>query len=384
MIQIYQPQLGKEELNAIKKIFKSNWIGKGKKNEEFLNAYRDIIIDGVFDGVAFTQPSKKQLTTVNCCTEGLFQSMDLFNIKEGDEVILPSIHWVGAANAIMYKKATPVFCDVDKRTLNATVEHIEEKITSKTKAVIALHYAGVPCDIKRIADLCKSKNIKLIEDNANSPFSSYNTQSTGTFGDLGIWSFDAMKIITAGDGGMIYSKDEQNIEKLNKMLYLGWDSSSSEKPVESKWWEYDVLVPGRRSIMNDIQSTIGLEQLKKSPTFISRRKEIHDTYSEKMSKIDWLDLPQPIKKGEKTSYYMYHIQTKDKNDRDSLARHLRKHGIYTAFRYYPLHKIKFYNSKFHLPNTNYAENHTLCIPLHQSLTDKEVKKVIKTIKSFKK
>ena len=384
MIQIYQPQLGKEELKAIEKIFKSNWIGKGKVTEEFLKHYRKIITSDCYDGMLFTQPNTNQLTTINCCTEGLFQSMDLFDIKEGDEVILPSIHWVGAGNAIMYKKATPVFCDVDKNTLNATVESIEKLITPKTKAVIILHYAGVPCDIVGISTLCKSKNIKLIEDNANSPFSKVYNQNTGTFGDLGIWSFDAMKIITAGDGGMIYSKDEELIEKLNKMTYLGWDSSSSEKPIESKWWEYNVLVPGRRSIMNDIQSSIGLEQLKKHRTFISRRKEVHEIYSEEMKDLDWLDLPKPIKKGYETSYYMYHVQTKNAEDRDNLARHLRKNEVYTAFRYYPLHKIDFYNSNAKLPNTDYAENHTLCIPLHQSLTNKDVDKVITTIKSFKK
>jgi dTDP-4-amino-4,6-dideoxygalactose transaminase len=383
MIQIYQPQVGKEELEAIKDVFESNWIGKGPITDQFIKEWQSRLISDTFEGVAFAQPHLNNLTTINCCTEGLFQAMDLFGIEEGDEVILPSIHWVGAGNAIMYKKAIPVFCDVDKRTLNVNVDYIKEKITDKTKAVIVLHYAGVPCDIESIAKLCKEKNIILIEDNANSPLSVINGQSTGTFGDLGIWSFDAMKVITAIDGGLIYAKDPKNIEKLNKITYLGWDSSSSEKSVESKWWAYDVLVPGRRSIMNDVQSAIGLEQLKKSDSFIETRKHIHDRYTEELSKLEWLDVPPKIKRWEKSSYYMYHIQTKDANDRDKLAKHLRSNNIYTAFRYYPLHLIEYYNSNSILPNTIYASNHTLCIPLHQSLTDSDVTKVIKTIKKFK-
>ena len=384
MIQIYQPQAGKEELKAIKNVFKSNWVGKGPITDKFIKEWQSRLISDKIDGIAFASPSVKQLITINSCTEGLFQAMDLFNIQEGDEVILPSIHWVGAGNAIMYKKATPIFCDVDKRTLNVTVKHIEEKITNKTKAVIVLHYAGIPCDIEEIARLCKQKNIILIEDNANSPLSVTNAQNTGTFGDLGIWSFDAMKVITAGDGGLIYAEDPKNIEKLKKMTYLGWDSSSSEKSVESKWWAYDVLVPGRRSIMNDIQSAIGIEQLKKSQTFIEKRQHIHERYSKELSKIEWLDIPNEIKYYEKSSYYMYHIQTKNKEDRDKLAKHLRSNDIYTAFRYYPLHLIEYYNSNSILPNTEYAANHTLCIPLHQSLTNSDVSKVIKTIKNYKK
>ena len=207
MIQIYSNSLGKEELNAIEKVFESKWLGKGPKTEEFIKNFSSKVITNNYESIAFTTATPSNFITTTCCTEGIFQIMDLLDIKEGDEVVLPSISFVGVANAIMYKNAKPVFCDVDKHTLNPTVKHIEEKITSKTKAVIVIHYAGVPCDIENIAKLCKEKNIKLIEDNANSPFSRYNNINTGTFGDLGVWSFDAMKILVTGDGGLIYSNN---------------------------------------------------------------------------------------------------------------------------------------------------------------------------------
>ncbi|MBT4207552.1 DegT/DnrJ/EryC1/StrS family aminotransferase [Candidatus Woesearchaeota archaeon] len=371
MIQIYEPSVGKNELQAVKKVFESKWIGKGKVVDTFITDISKKINTNV-----------NNLITINSCTEGLFQSLDLYGISEGDEVILPSVSWVGTGNAIVSKKAKPVFCDVDKRTLNVNAQTIEDKITNKTKAVIILHYAGVPCEINDIVDLCRQYNIKLIEDNANSLFSKYNKQNTGTFGDMGIWSFDAMKILTTGDGGLVYCRDVNDIKKLDKMIYLGWDSSSSSKSIESKWWQYDVLVPGRRSIMNDIQAAIGVEQLKRVDSFLKTRKNIHKKYTLELSKLDWLDTPKETK--HTSSYYMYHIQTKELDDRDKLARHLRKNNIYTAFRYYPLHKINFYESDEVLPNTDYVENHTLCIPLHQNLTDNEVTKIINTIKDFKK
>ena len=384
MINIYQPSLGKEELEAIKKVFESNWLGKGPLTEKFIKEFYQKVITSSFGGFGFTQANQTNLITISCCTEGLFQSMDLYGIKEGDEVVLPSISFIGAANAIAHKRAKPIFCDVDKHTLNPTVKHIEEKITSKTKAVIILHYAGVPCDIENIADLCKEKGIKLIEDNANSPFSRVDCISTGTFGDMGLWSFDSMKMLVMGDGGMVYCKDEEDINKLEKLTYLGLESKSGfSNNIDSKWWEFDVSVPARRCIINDIQAAMGIEQLKKIDKFIAKRKLVHDAYSKELHQLDWLKTPNPIPHNTTSSYYMYHIQVKNKKYRDKLAKYLRDREIYTTFRYYPLHLVNYYESDTKLPNTEYAAQHTLCIPLHQGLNEDEVSYIIQTIKKFK-
>jgi dTDP-4-amino-4,6-dideoxygalactose transaminase len=381
MIQIYSNSLGKEELKAVEQVFDSRWLGKGPKTAEFKEMFARKLITNCYEGVAFTTAAAKQLLTVSSCTEGLFQAVDLY-VNKGDEVILPSISFIGAGNAIVAKGATPIWCDVDKRTLNPSVEDIEKCITSKTKAVIVLHYAGVPCDIERITELCSQHSIKLIEDNANSPFSRVNTKNTGTFGDIGLWSFDAMKQLVMGDGGMIYCRDEEDKNRLEKLTYLGLESTSGlSNTVDQKWWEFDISSPSRRSITNDIQAAIGIEQLKKIDLQIKRRKEIHDTYSTELSNLDWLDIPNKIARGTTSSYYMYHIQTKN---RDELAKYLRDNGIYTTFRYYPLHWVKYFNSNKKLLGTEYAANHTLCIPLHQNLSDEDVNWVIKKIQLWKK
>ena len=384
MINIYQPSLGEEELKAIEKVFKSNWLGKGPLTKKFIEEFSNKIVTDNIENMVFSSPSSDNLTTISCCTEGLFQSMDLYNIKKGDEVILPSISFIGAANAIAYKKAKPIFCDIDKHTLNPTVKHIEEKITPKTKAIIVLHYAGVPCDIENISNLCKEKGIKLIEDNANSPFSRVDCISTGTFGDIGLWSFDSMKMLVTGDGGMIYSKNKKDIKKIEKLSYLGLESKSGfSNNIDSKWWEFDISSPSRRCITNDIQAAIGIEQLKKIDGFISKRKLIHDTYSKELNKLDWLKVPLPIPHNITSSYYMYHVQVKNKQHRDKLAKYLRDREIYTTFRYYPLHWVNYYESDIKLPNTDYAAQHTLCIPLHQGLSQKDISYIIKAIKEFK-
>ena len=380
MIQIYSNSLGKEELNAVEEVFNSKWLGKGPKTEEFIKNFSTKIITSNYEGIAFSHSTSSNFITTTCCTEGIFQIMDLLNIKEDDEVILPSISFVGVANAIMYKGAKPVFCDVNKHTLNPTVNHIKDKITSKTKAVIVIHYAGVPCDIKNISKLCKEKNLKLIEDNANSPFSRLDNISTGTFGDLGVWSFDAMKILVTGDGGLIYSNNKEYINRLEKLTYLGLETSSGlSNTIDKKWWQFEVSSPGRRSITNDITSAIGIEQLKKVDGFIGKRKEIYEKYNSSLRHLDWIKLPS-IPSNILSSYYMYHVQV---NNRDEFAKYLREKNIYTTFRYYPLHWIDFYKSNAKLPNTEYAANHTLNLPLHQNLTNDEINYIIKTIKEWK-
>ena len=384
MINMYQPSLGKEELRAIKEVFNSNWLGKGPKTKEFIEKFSSKLIDYNYEGIAFTSPNPENFLTISSCTEGLFQSIDLF-VKKGDEVILPSINFIAAINAIVAKGAIPILCDVNKRTLNVEVQHIEEKITPNTKAIIVLHYAGVPCDIENIAKLCKSKNIKLIEDNANSPFSKVNVKNTGTFGDVGLWSFDSMKQLVMGDGGMIYCKNPNDKEKLDKLTYLGLETKSGfSNSVDNKWWEFNVSSPSRRSITNDIQAAMGIEQLKKIDSQITKRKLIHDTYSNELKSLNWLDVPLNLPIGITSSYYMYHIQLKNSKDRDKLAKYLKQNKIYNSFRYYPLHWVKYFKlNKINLPNTEYAANNTLCIPLHQGLKQDDVSYIIETIKKFK-
>ena len=384
MINIYEPSLGKEEVAAVKDVFASNWLGYGRngtKQDEFVKEFASKLVSTVFE-FGYSYASSKHLTTISCCSEALFQAVQSF-VKEGDEVIMPSISFVAAANAVVNIKAKPVFCDVDKHTLNPSVEDIEKCITKKTKAVIVLHYAGVPCDIERIQELCSHHNIKLIEDNASSPFSKVYAKNTGTFGDIGLWSFDPMKIITTGDGGMIYCENENILQQIKYRTYLGLKSSGSSNPVDQKWWEFDVESPGSKATMNDLSAAIGLEQLKKVDKFLADRKLVHTAYDKGLKDLDWLDIPPPIKNYITSSYYMYYVQTKNSDHRNKLSRYLRDRGIYTTFRYYPLHWVKFYNSDAKLPNSEWAANHTLNLPLHQSLTQKDVAHVIKSIKEFK-
>lgn len=361
MINVFQPSLGKEELDRIEKVFQSNWLGKGKVNDEFIDKFAEHI-----------KTDNKHIFTSNCCSEGLFASMEMFDVKSGDEVIMPTISFVGAGNAVCSHDAKLVLCDVDRRTLNARAEDIEKKITKKTKAIMLIHYGGIPCEMDEILSLAKSYNIPVIEDSACSVFSTYKGKACGTLGDMGMWSFDAMKILVCGDGSMLYFKDPELKIKAEKWLYFGLESKSGySNSVDKKWWEYDVSSFGHRAIMNDITAAMAVEQLKKLPAFINRRKEISHIYDERLKEAAWLDLPLPLPEYCTHTYYFYHIQVPN-GKRDDLAAYLRENGIYTTFRYFPLNRVKHYDADGDFPNSDYASDNTLCIPVHQSLTDDEV------------
>jgi len=370
-INVFQPSLGDDELEAVRRVVESNWIGKGKETNLFESAFAKL-----------QRVSSSQIRSVSSCTEGLFQAIAVLGIGKGDEVILPTISFVGAGNAIAASGARPVFCDVDPRTLNVTAKDIERCITSKTRAILLLHYGGVPCGMDSICELATQYQLAVIEDSSCSIASTYKGKACGTIGEIGTWSFDAMKILVCGDGGMVYCRSEENAVRLEKLLYLGLESESGlSNKMDSKWWEFEISSFSRRSVMNDISSAIGLVQLGRLKAFIARRREIHNYYESALKEIEWLQTPPEIHAEVETSYYLYWIQV-DSEKRDALACELRKAGIYTTFRYYPLHLVRKYESEAKLPNAESASSRTLCLPIHQQLTNQDVDKVIDKIIDF--
>lgn len=369
MINVFQPALGEEELTAVADVFASNWIGKGRLTAEFEAAF-----------AAHLGSDPALVRSVSCCTEGLFQALALLNVGAGDEVILPTISFVGAGNAVVAAGARPVFCDVNRRTLNATAETIAPHITPRTRAVIILHYGGVPPDMDAIAALCAERGIALVEDAACSVASAWNGRACGTFGDVAVWSFDAMKILVTGDGGMVRCRTAEMAGEAEQRLYLGLETASGLSSREKdRWWEFEVGLPGRRAIMNDVASAIGLAQLRKLPDFIARRRQVHVAYEAALAGEGWLERPPAIPAQALSSYYFYWVQTPH---RDRLASFLRENGIYTTFRYYPLHWVDFYGSEAELPGAEQAARTTLCLPLHHALTDEEVGCVVAAVRRF--
>ncbi|MEO8678747.1 MAG: DegT/DnrJ/EryC1/StrS family aminotransferase [Vicinamibacterales bacterium] len=373
MINVFQPELGDEELAAVKAVMASNWTGRGKITDQFEASWAEHL-----------SVPRAHVSSATCCTEGLFQTVAMAGVTAGDEVVLPSTSFVGAANAVLAAGGRAVFCDVEPRTLNPRLADIEARLSERTRAVLITHYGGIAiADTVAIAELCRRRGITLIEDSACAPASRLpDGRSCGTAGDFGVWSFDSMKMISTGDGGMVYCADLKQSQALNLHLYLGLGTTSAISKGGDRWWEFDVACAGRRAIMNDLASAIGLEQLKKVSSFASRRRAVARAYGDQLSAYSWLTLPPAALLSEAAVPYFYWIQAEPET-RNRLATFLRERQVYVTFRYYPLHRLPLYqHDGSALPGTEQAANTTLLLPMHQALSESDVATVLRLIEEF--
>ncbi len=375
-IQLFGNSLGQEELQALKRVFESHWLGYGPESKKFESKFADML-------------GAKYALGISSCTAGLFMSMEILGVKPGDEVIIPSVGFIGCANAVIKAGAKPVFVDVDKQYFNISPTSLENAITDKTKAVIVLHYGGIPCDMRSIRKILKKQNHKiyLIEDSANSIKSLYYRDYCGTLGDIGLFSLDANKIMTTGTGGVLTTNDDNIYQKAKVTRFYGLKPSQlsgydAMKAKKERWWEIELEYPGNRYLINDITSAIALAQMEKLDVFIGKRKKIWHYYQTKLKSISGIKIPKEPPKNTKSSYYFYWVQVQNEYEQLSLANHLTKNGIYTSFRYYPLHLISYYRSNARLSVSEEISKKTLNLPLHQNLSKKDLDRIIYTVKDW--
>jgi dTDP-4-amino-4,6-dideoxygalactose transaminase len=368
MINLFEPKVGEAELSAIKDVFASRWLGAGKCVEEFESAFGDHL----------DRPGE-ELVAVTSCTEGLFQVLAALDLGPGDEVILPTVSFIGAAHAVADTGATCALIDVDPVTLNPTLEQVETAITPATKAIVLLHFGGLPGQVAEIAELARRLSIPLVEDTAVGLGSFAGGRACGTLGDVGIWSFDAMKLLTTGDGGMVWGHDRDFIARLRRNVKLGLGPTGFQRRDESlRWWEIDPMTAGRRGAMNSIAAAIGLVQLAVLPQSLQRREEIASTYDRALAPLPWLTLQRwPVTAAR--SFYWIQV---DAGVRDRLAAHMLASGVYTTYKYWPLHRTHLYASSSAFPGADRAAETTLLLPIHQGLVDDDVARVIAAIESF--
>jgi aminotransferase len=371
-IQLFSNSLGADELAAVESVLASRWIGMEKETEAFEQELGELF------GCPHT-------LTVNCCTAALFIAVKTLGIGPGDEVIIPTVNFVGVPNAVVEVGAVPVFADVDPVTLNILPSEVERLRTKKTKAVFPLHYGGHPCDMDALYAV--ANGLCIIEDSANAIVSKYKGKHCGTLGDLGCFSFDAMKILSVGDGGALTVNRDELVDRACQYRYLGISTQKSGvdsfRAKNKKWWEINLGTTSGRYISNDIVSAMGRVQLRKLNGFIERRKAIWNRYQRELRRHAWLTAPPEPLSDCTTSYYMYWLTLKPEH-RDRLAQYLVDCGIYCTFRYYPLHLIEQYRAKVKLPNAELANDSVLNIPLHQNLSDADVDYIIETIGNFEK
>ena len=381
-ISFGKPSIGSDEVAAVKRVINSKWIGSGPITEQFEEEFKKY------------KQSRYSLS-LNSCTAALHLSLRVLNIKEDDEVITTPLTFCSTINSILLVGAKPVLVDINPFTLNIDEKKIEQKISKKTKAIILVHFSGLPCNIVPILKLTKKYNIKIIEDCAHAIESKYFGKHVGNFGETGCFSFYATKNLTTGEGGMLVTNKKKITSKIRVMRLHGLSKDAWKRylpeslPYKREFKHYDVTEVGLKYNMIDINASIGLVQLSKIDKHWKIRKSIHDNYSKKLKHLPLLFQkinPYPVK-------YAYHLfviridNTKTNKKRDSLIKFLKKNSIGCGVNYRSVTDMSYYKK-------NLGWNHNTCkiaklvgdnilsLPLYPTLKKNKVNYICKTVCEF--
>ena len=366
-IQVSRPSIGVDELEEVRKVFETGWLGLGSTDFEFETRIRDFL-------------GAKHVIAVNSGTTALHIALDAHGIGEGDEVIVPSLTFCASIQVVTALKAIPVFCEIEPDTLNIDIEDARKRITHKTKAIMPVHYCGNSCDMDELLKIGKENNIFIIEDAAHAFGSSYKGRKIGSFGDATCFSFDPIKNITCGEGGAVVLSNDTIAESMRRKRILGIDKDAWHRYEGERSWFYEVTTQGYRYHMSNINAAIGLAQLRKFDILSEKRKHIANGYNERLNGIKGIKLIRWDLN--ETVPFMYIIHVQD-GKRDELMNFLNGKGIVTGVHYIANH-IQPYFSKYSnpLPVTESVLEDILTLPLYPDMTDKDLAFVVDSIKTF--
>jgi len=364
MIKVSQGCLGEEELAEVKEAFDYGYFGLAAKVLDFEEELKKYL-------------GAQYVVATNTGTSALHLALDALGIREGDEVIVPSLTFVSSFQAISVTGATPVPCDVYSETLLMDIDDVKRRITDRTRAIMPVHYTGNPCNMDALMQISREYGIRIVEDAAHALGSYYQGRKIGSFGDVACFSFDSIKTITCGEGGAIICRDAELADMLRQKRLVGIDRKSHTASWKERSWFYKVKTQGFRYHMSNINAAIGLAQLKKIDSFISRRREICRRYDSAFKRIPAINC-LPINYDE-VAPHIYVIRVKN-GRRDGLMDYLKNLGIETGINYIPNHLHPFYaNKTVSLPETENAYQEILTLPLHCRLSDDDVNKVIQGV-----
>ena len=357
------------EEDAVVETVRSKWISTGPKNAELERKFAEMT--GAKHAVALTN-----------CTVALHMALLLNDIKSGDEVICPSLTFVATANAIRYVNAIPVFADIrglDDLTIDP--DDIERKITSRTKALMLMHYGGFACDMNRIMDIAQKYNLKVIEDACHGPTAEYEGKKLGTFGQCGCFSFFSNKNISTGEGGMIITDDDAMYEKAKLLRSHGMTSLSYDR-AKGHSTKYDVIELGYNYRMDDIRASIGIVQLDKLKKDLEIRAELRALYEKKLEGVGEIIIPF---KGYKyySSNYIFPVVLRDSTveKRNRVREFLATAGIQTSVHYPAVHRFSIYREFAKpLPITEYVTDNLITLPMFSRLTHEQVEYICDSLK----
>jgi dTDP-4-amino-4,6-dideoxygalactose transaminase len=369
-IPLFDLNFGEDEVQAVVNTIRSNWISTGPKCEEFENLFASML-------------NVKYAITLANCTCALHLACVVLGIKDGDEVICPSLTFAASVNCIRYINATPVFCDIKSyEHINMDADEIEKLITPKTKAIIVVHMAGFPADMDSIVAVAKKHNLHVIEDACHGPLSEYRGKKLGTIGDVGCFSFFSNKNISTGEGGMLVTNNEDLAKRVRLLRSHGMTTMSYQRAAGHAT-AYDVVDLGYNYRMDDLRASLGISQLQKLKADLVKRAQVRVWYLDALKKLDKVIVPF-TENNEFVSNYIMPIVLKDStvDNRDRVREALHAKGIQTSVHYPAVHRFSIYNKyKTILPKTNYVTDNEITLPMYSKLTESDVQYIAETLNS---
>jgi perosamine synthetase len=376
-IPFHRPSIGQEEVLAVREVLESRWLTTGPVTQQFERKF------AAFVGC-------KYAVAVSSCTAALHLALDAIGIAAGDEVLVPSYTFAATAEVVIYLGATPILCDSLPGGFNIDPADVASKITPKTRAIIAVHIAGEPCNLQALRQIAEYHSIHLIEDAAHALPATYGGQRIGSISELTAFSFYATKTITTGEGGMLTTNDETHARRASMMRLHGISGDAWKRYSHQGSWYYEIVDAGLKANMPDLLAALGLAQLKKAEGFHLRRREIADLYLRKLSGIEELEMPPTGDANVTHSWHLFILRLRPKMlaiGRDDLVHQLKQAGIGTSVHFIPLHLHPYYRDRYgyssgDLPHAEDAFKRCISLPIYPDMNEADVVRVTASVEQF--
>jgi dTDP-4-amino-4,6-dideoxygalactose transaminase len=369
--------IGEEEIAEVADSLRSGWLGTGPKVARFEREF------AVYKGI-----SDKNVAAVNSCTAALHISMIAAGIGSGDEVITTPLTFAATVNAIIHSGGTPVLADVDPQTMNIDPDQVEQKITSKTRALVIVHLAGRPCEMDALSSIARKHGITLIEDCAHAIEAEYRGRKAGTFGDFGCFSFYVTKNVVTGEGGMILARSEEQIGRAKILALHGLSKDAWRRFSDDGYKHYYVTECGFKYNMMDIQAAIGIHQLARVEDNWVRREAIWNTYQNAFADLP-VARPSVPARDTRHGYHLYTLlidSGKAGISRDRFLEKMTARQIGVGVHYLSIPEHPYYQKVFgwrpeYYPEAMRIGRQTVSLPFSAQLTEDDVQRVIRAVRT---
>ncbi len=369
-----RPDIGQAEIDEVVDTLRSGWITTGPKTKEFEKRFAEYI-------------GSRHAIAVNSCTGGLHVALAAAGIGPGDEVIVPTMTFCATANVVVHLGATPVVVDVEPDTLNIDPQCLEAAITPRTRAAIPVHLYGHPCEMDYIVEIAEAHRMLVVEDAAHAVGAEWRGRRVGTLGQATAFSFYATKNLTTAEGGMITTDDDEYAKEMRIWTLHGISHDAWKRYSAEGSWYYEVVAPGFKYNLTDLQSALGLHQLARLEEMTQRRTELASRYTEGLGDLPQIELPA-CRSGVRHAWHLYPIRLRLNMltiDRATFIEQLRAEGIGTSVHFIPLHRQPYYADRFgfepsDFPVADAAYERLISLPLYTQMSERDIDDVIEAVR----